>query len=83
MFLRRAAKATLCPIGALVRDRGGWAVFRLEDGRARLRRVEVGALTDTQAEVISGLSVGEEVVVYPSDQVLDGRRVRAKDAVGG
>lgn len=83
VFLRRAAKATLCPIGALVRDRGGWAVFRLEDGRARLRRVEVGALTDTQAEVISGLSVGEEVVVYPSDQVLDGRRVRAKDAVGG
>jgi len=78
VFLRRAAKVRLCPVGALVRDQGGWAVFRLEAGRARLRPVEVGALTDTQAEIISGLSTGDQVIVYPSDEVADGRRVRAR-----
>lgn len=77
VFLRRAEAARLCPTGALVRDRGGWAVFRLENGRARLRPVTVGAMSDTDAEIVSGLAPGDRVIVYPSDQVRDGRSVRA------
>ncbi|MGA0603178.1 efflux RND transporter periplasmic adaptor subunit [Caulobacter sp. KR2-114] len=78
VFLRETPSALLAPLGALVRDNGGWAVFRLEDGRARLRPVQVGAITDRQAEILSGLAAGDRLVVFPSDKVRDGVRVRPR-----
>ena len=42
------------PLGALVRADGGWAVFRIADGRARLTPVAVGAMTDREAEILAG-----------------------------
>lgn len=82
--LRSAPKALKVPVGALVRNRGAWAVFAAEGGRARLKTIEVGALTDREAEVTRGLRAGEQVVVFPSDRVRDGARIRAaaKDAGG-
>jgi HlyD family secretion protein len=77
VYLRHTPSAVLAPIGTLVRDRGGWAVFRIEHGRARLRPVRVGALTDQDAEVLSGLSTGDQLIEFPSDQVRDGARVRS------
>jgi len=78
VYLRQSSAATLAPIGSLVRDSGRWAVYRIENGRARLRPIDVGTLTDRSAEVHDGLSAGDVVVVYPSDQVADGVRVRAR-----
>lgn len=72
VFLRQVPSAVTAPLGALVRDKGGWAVFRLVEGRVKLTFVEVGALTDTVAEIVSGVRPGDRVVVYPSDQVRDG-----------
>ena len=80
VYLRRAPSAVIAPLGALVRDRGGWAVFRIEAGRARLRPVRIGALTDTAAEVLSGVSVGDRLVSYPSDRVRDGVQVEPRAA---
>ena len=78
VFLRRAPDAIKVPLGALVRDKGGWAVFKVVDGRARLTPVQVGALTDREAEITRGLRAGEEIVVFPSDQVRDGVRVKRR-----
>jgi HlyD family secretion protein len=75
VYLREAPSAVLASVGALVRDRGTWAVFRLESGRAVLRPVKVGAMTDRDAEILSGLSLGDRLVEFPSDQVGDGVRV--------
>jgi HlyD family secretion protein len=75
VYLRAAPAALLCPTGALVRDKGGWAVFKIEGGRARLRPVTIGAITDQSAEVIRGLNTDDVVVLYPSDQVRDAVRV--------
>lgn len=80
VFLRREARALKTPLGALVRQNGGWAVFRIVEGRARLTPIEVGALTDREAEVRRGLSEGDRVVVFPSDKVADGVRVRVRPA---
>ena len=77
VFLRREAKVVKAPLGALVRADGGWAVFKVAGARARLTPVKVGALTDREAEVISGLKPGDEVVVFPSDRVKNGVQVRA------
>lgn len=78
VFLRRAPQALKAPLGALVRSEGRWAVFRIVDGRARLTPVRVGALTDREAEVSQGLHVGDRVVVFPSDQIRDGVRVKPR-----
>ncbi len=78
VYLRETPSAVVAPLGALVRDRGGWAVFRIERGRARLRPVRVGALSDHDAEILSGAAPGDVLVDYPSDQVRDGARVRSK-----
>ncbi|KQY35427.1 RND transporter [Caulobacter sp. Root487D2Y] len=78
VILRREASAVKAPLGALVRSDGGWAVFRVADGRARLTPVEVGAMTDREAEIRKGLRGDERLVVFPSDKVADGVRVRQR-----
>jgi HlyD family secretion protein len=78
VFLRETPSAVVAPLGALVRDKGGWAAFRVEAGKARLRPLTIGALTDTAAEVLAGARPGDQLVVYPSDQVRDGVAVKPR-----
>lgn len=66
------------PNSALFRQGEGWAVFRVIDGRAVLRPVEIGRRNGLDAEVKSGLGVGDEVVVHPSDKIRDGVQVVAR-----
>jgi HlyD family secretion protein len=63
------------PLTALFRDGEGWAVFVKEGGRAVQRQVEVGHRNRLVCEVVSGLSVGERLVLHPSDRVVPGRRI--------
>lgn len=64
------------PTSALFRRAGAWHAFVVEDGRARLRPVEIGRRGTEAAEVLGGLEAGERVIVFPSDRVEDGVRVR-------
>jgi HlyD family secretion protein len=57
-------------------------VFRIEAGRARLRPVQVGVITDQSAQVLGGLAVGDPVILFPSDDVKPGVRVKASGAKG-
>ncbi len=68
------------PVSALFRRGEDWAVFVREEGRARLERIELGARNFEWAEVKQGLSAGEEVILYPSDQLSDGVRVVQRQA---
>ena len=68
-------EALQLPISALFRSDGGWAVFRVEEGRARLTPVDIGRRTQTRAQVLSGLSAGDQVVAFPGDRVTEGSRV--------
>jgi len=77
-YLRQVDSAILAPLGALIRDRGEWAVYRIEGGRARLRQIQVGTMTDREAEVLAGVNPGDPLIVYPSDQVHDGLLVRQR-----
>ena len=64
------------PSSALFRSGERWAVFVVEEGRARLRAVEMGHRNPSEVEIRSGLTAGEVVVRHPSDRVADGVRVR-------
>jgi HlyD family secretion protein len=63
------------PLSALFRHGEQWAVFVEWDGRAALRRVEIGQGNGLEAEVRSGLEAGERVVLHPGDRVSPGARL--------
>ena len=63
------------PMSALFEQDGGWAVFAVEEGRARVTPVEVGYRAGLWAEVAAGLDAGALVVTHPSDDLADGLRV--------
>lgn len=68
------------PISAIFRTGREWSVFVIDSGgRARLKQVKAGRMNDEEAEVVSGLSSGERVILHPSDKVEDGVRVRERD----
>jgi len=63
------------PVSALFRRDGGWAVYRIEDGRAVGTPVAIGQRTAEAAEVLAGLAEGDRVVAFPGDRVSDATRV--------
>ena len=70
------AKALVVPRSALFRNtEGNWRLYAVEGGRARIRKIEVGLINDQSAEVTSGLSEGDQVVLAPESQLADGARV--------
>ncbi|MBS0196793.1 MAG: HlyD family efflux transporter periplasmic adaptor subunit [Planctomycetes bacterium] len=70
--------AVRVPVGALFRHGEGWAVYVVQAGFASTRPVEIGQRTSREAQVLSGLKVGETVIVFPSDRIADGARVRVR-----
>jgi HlyD family secretion protein len=64
------------PSGALFRQGAQWAAYIVKDGRARLQTVQPGHSSGTETEILSGLSEGDEVIVYPGERVHDGQRVK-------
>jgi HlyD family secretion protein len=67
------------PQAALFRQGDGWAVFVADAGRARLRPVEIGRQAGGQAEVLSGLEEGVQVVLYPATALTPGATITARD----
>lgn len=67
------------PTSALFRTDDGWAVFTLENGRARRAPVEVGERSGLRAEIRAGLEEGETVIAHPSNEMEDGVRVHARE----
>lgn len=61
--------------GSLLRHNGGWAVYRMVAGQARLTPVEIGRSSGLETEIVRGLNEHDELIAYPSDQVFDGTRV--------
>jgi HlyD family secretion protein len=63
------------PTGTLFRRGEDWAVFVIEEGRARVRMVKLGQRNQTEGQITSGLSEGQTVVLHPPDTLTDGMRV--------
>jgi HlyD family secretion protein len=63
------------PTSSLFRRGDDWAVFVVEEGRARLPPVQIGRRNGLEAQVLDGLRAGERVVVHPADTLADGQRV--------
>jgi HlyD family secretion protein len=75
LVLWRTEDAIKVPQGAVFRHGDGWAVYRIDDGRAALVPIQVGHRGETEAEVLGGLPAGATVAVHPGDRVQDRARV--------
>jgi membrane fusion protein, multidrug efflux system len=65
------------PQSALIADQQGVYVFVVEDGKAAVRRVKLGAETGTNVVVEEGLSAGAQVIVEGLQGVRAGIAVQA------
>ena len=52
-----------------------YAVYRVENGRARLSPVKTGMRSATHVQVLDGLKEGDVVIVQPDDRVAEGVRI--------
>lgn len=76
-FLLSGGSALTVPNGALFRSGEDWALFRIEEGRARRKIVQLGRRSGLDAEILSGITAGDLIVVHPDDRVSEGGRVEA------
>lgn len=63
------------PTSALFREDDHWVVFVVSNGRAELRRVEIGRRSGLRTQVLDGLQPGELVITHPADRIEHGSRV--------
>lgn len=78
IVVAQAAEVLKTPTSSLFRVGDKWAVFRVEQGVARQTIVELGLQNGLEAEVVEGLSEGDQVVTHPGDNVVDGVQVRPR-----
>ena len=71
------------PATALFRDGERWAVFAVEEGRARLTPVEIGASDGTWTAVTRGLAEQATVIAQPADTIKAGARVAPRERPAG
>ena len=79
VIVQEAKDVIKAPTGSLFRNGENWAVFKAENGVARLRTVEIGPRNDSEAQVLKGLAKGDVVIVHPSDSIKDGVRIAPRE----
>ncbi len=72
----------MAPSGAFFRKGNDWAVFAIRDGRARSVLVTLGQRNNQIAQILSGLSEGDKVVLHPSDRITEGVAVAQREVNG-
>jgi HlyD family secretion protein len=63
------------PTGALFRRGNDWMAFIVANGKTALRKVEITHNNGTAAEVRSGLSRDDTVIIHPPDTIKDGAAI--------
>lgn len=69
-------KAFLVPRTALFHGmKQQWQLYRVSNGKALLTDVEVGLMNDYTAEIVSGVQLGETVIIAPESSIGNGHKV--------
>ncbi|MEV0830693.1 efflux RND transporter periplasmic adaptor subunit [Nonomuraea rubra] len=75
LTVRESPSAVAAPAAAIVSSGRESVVWAVRNGVAQRRVVKLGAQGDAVVEVLSGLSVGERIVVRGADSVREGQRL--------
>jgi HlyD family secretion protein len=76
--INRVRDVAAVPLSALFRVGNEWACFTIEDGIARRKIVNVGLRNKETAQIVSGIGIGEQVIVHPGDRVDEGVAVEPR-----
>lgn len=79
---RTFRNVVVVPREAVVQRQEGPVAFVLEDGAARLRRLDLGASEGNRVVVRGGISFGDRVVVSGGRDLIDGEAVLVEGAGG-
>jgi HlyD family secretion protein len=78
VVLWESSDALKVPTSALFRDGEDWAVYVVDNDRARKTLVQIAHQAGPEAEVTSGLMEGASVVEHPGDTLTDGARIQVR-----
>ena len=78
MITNRNENVLKVKTSALFREQNRWAVFVLQDKKVKLTFVEIGQRNDQEAEVLGGLTEGQQVVMQPSRATTSSTKCRPK-----
>jgi HlyD family secretion protein len=73
------SRVTKVAAGALFRVGSNWNVFVLEKSMAKQRPVTVGHRNAVEAEILTGITEGEEVVLHPRNEIRDGAQLKRRN----
>lgn len=79
-FIVQQAKDVLqVPSPALFRMGEGWAVYRVEDGKAVRTLVKTGMRSASATEITEGLQPDQRVIIQPDERITEGTRIQHAD----
>lgn len=73
--VKRLNNVLQIPNSSLFRHQREWHVFVVEDDIAVMKPVEIGAQNETQTQIVDGLAMDNEVILYPSDAITSQTRI--------
>ncbi len=81
ILLQKAIEVLYIPVESIKKDETGEEfVFVVEEGKAIKKVIEKGLQSDSYVEIVSGLELGEEVILNPSSEISDGAIVSKNSA---
>lgn len=79
-FIVQQAKDVLqVPSPALFRMGEGWAVYRVENGKAVRTLVKTGMRSASATEITEGLQPDQRVIIQPDERITEGTRIQHAD----
>lgn len=79
--LTRATRSLMVPANTLIIRSTGALVAVVRDAKIAMTKVTLGRDYGSEVEVVSGLSDGDQLVVNPGDNIVDGASVRVAPPV--
>jgi RND family efflux transporter MFP subunit len=74
----RKTPSLLIPANAIIFNRDGLQVAVVQNGVAHIRKISVARDLGTQVEVRNGVKAGDQVILNPTVDLMDGSRVRPR-----
>ena len=78
--LQTLADALVIPAESVQHGSAGSYVYAIGEGKAHVRQIRLGPISDGRAVVLDGLKAGESVVLEGLDRLTDGRPVSVLEA---
>lgn len=75
-LISEAENALMLPLGALFKSGENWAVFVVNENKAHIKEIKISKKNESQALLVSGLSEGERVILFPGDKVHEGTKIQ-------